>query len=139
MVMGAFAARPICPICLYHSQTPLRLTGAIEQLQPTAIVGVSAQPGAFTHAFLQRMARLNERPIIFPLSNPTSKAECTAEDAFGATDGRCVFASGSPFRPVELPGGRKVYPAQANNGEPVLVGWSWLCGSGVGLMQCSGS
>jgi malate dehydrogenase (oxaloacetate-decarboxylating)(NADP+) len=86
----------------------------IEALRPTGIVGVSGTPGIFTPAILRRMAKLNERPIIFALSNPTSKSECTAEDAYRLTDGRAVFASGSPFDPVFIDG-KKFIPSQGNN------------------------
>lgn len=87
---------------------------AIDHIKPTAIVGVSAQAGAFNAYVLTAMARINERPVIFALSNPTSKAECTAREAYTYTEGRCIFACGSPFGPVEIEG--KTYvPRQGNN------------------------
>jgi malate dehydrogenase (oxaloacetate-decarboxylating)(NADP+) len=90
------------------------LLGAIKVLKPTAIIGVAAVGGAFTPEVLQEMTRLNERPIVFALSNPTSQAECTAEQAYQGTGGRALFACGSPFDPVDY-NGQKFVPRQGNN------------------------
>jgi malate dehydrogenase (oxaloacetate-decarboxylating)(NADP+) len=90
------------------------LLAAVEAIRPTALIGASGQAGAFTTPVLAAMARHNERPIVFALSNPTSKAECTAEQAYGATRGRAIFAAGSPFAPVTLEG-RTYATGQANN------------------------
>jgi malate dehydrogenase (oxaloacetate-decarboxylating)(NADP+) len=87
---------------------------AIRSLKPTAIIGVAAVAGTFTDEVLQTMAELNARPIIFALSNPTSKAECTAEEAYRYTSGRALFACGSPYDPVTLDG-RTFVPRQGNN------------------------
>jgi len=98
-----------------HDHPPVSsLLGAVRAVGPTAIVGVAAVGGAFTPEVLAEMARRNERPIVFALSNPTSKSECTAEEAYAATDGRALFACGSPFDPVTL-GGRTFVPRQGNN------------------------
>ncbi len=97
-----------------HAAVPDFL-GAVRALKPTAIIGASAAPGLFTRAVVEEMSRLNERPIIFALSNPTSKAECTAEQAYEWSDGRALFASGSPFAPVTLADGRHFVPRQGNN------------------------
>jgi malate dehydrogenase (oxaloacetate-decarboxylating)(NADP+) len=98
-----------------HEHEPLpNLLTAIEALHPTAIIGASGQPGTFTQPVLEAMARLNDRPIVFALSNPTSKAECTAEQAYTWTEGRAIFASGSPFAPVTL-AGKTYVPGQGNN------------------------
>ena len=90
------------------------LPAAVRALQPTALLGLSGQPQTFTREVVEAMAGFNERPIIFALSNPTSKAECTAEQAYTWTDGRAIFASGSPFDPVRI-NGRTLVPGQGNN------------------------
>jgi len=87
---------------------------AVKAFRPTGIIGVSTVPKLFTREVIEAMAAINERPIIFPYSNPTSRSECTAEEAYRWSDGRAVFASGSPFPPVEI-GGRKFVPGQGNN------------------------
>ncbi len=98
-----------------HDHPPVAdFRDAVEALRPQAIIGVSGQPKRFTPEVLEAMARINERPIIFSLSNPTSKAECTAEEAYTWTEGRAVFASGSPFAPI-VTHGKKLFPAQGNN------------------------
>ena len=87
---------------------------AIRTLKPTGIIGVAATGGTFTREVLEMIAQLNERPIVFALSNPTSKSECTAEEAYQHTGGRALFACGSPYAPMKL-NGRNFVPRQGNN------------------------
>src|SRR5258706_5252914 len=87
---------------------------AIKALKPTGIIGVSGVPKLFTREVIETMAALNERPIIFPYSNPTSRSEATAEEVYRWSEGRAIFASGSPFSPVEF-AGRRLVPGQGNN------------------------
>ncbi len=98
-----------------HDHAPLSgFATILRALKPTAIIGVAAKGGLFDAEVLESMARLNERPIVFALSNPTSKSECTAEEAYRHTHGRVLFACGSPFDPVRF-GGKTFVPRQGNN------------------------
>lgn len=98
-----------------HDHEPVNdFVEAIKQIRPTVIVGVSTVGKAFNRAVIEAMAQINERPIIFPYSNPTSHSECSAEDAYQWSDGKAVFASGSPYPPVHY-GGRTFVPGQGNN------------------------
>ena len=87
---------------------------AVRALRPTGIIGVSAVPKLFSREVIEAVSEINARPIIFPYSNPTSRSECTAEEAYRWFGGRAVFASGSPFPPVEF-AGRRFVPGQGNN------------------------
>jgi malate dehydrogenase (oxaloacetate-decarboxylating)(NADP+) len=98
-----------------HAHAPIGdFLAAIRALKPTAIIGVAAVGGTFTREVLEAMLVHNPRPIVFALSNPTSKAECTAEEAYRYTAGRALFACGSPYPPVNL-NGMTFVPRQGNN------------------------
>jgi malate dehydrogenase (oxaloacetate-decarboxylating)(NADP+) len=98
-----------------HAHPPVAsFAAAVESIRPSAIIGVSTAAGAFDRTVIETMAHVNRRPIILALSNPTSRSECTARQAYEWSGGRAVFASGSPFAPVEI-GGQTIVPGQCNN------------------------
>lgn len=92
----------------------MSLDDVVAEVKPSVILGLTGFPGVFTEKAIRTMAAHHARPIVFPLSNPTSRAEATAEQVFEWTEGRAIFASGSPFAPIEYKGETK-YPSQANN------------------------
>ena len=97
-------------------------------MQPTILIGLTAVGGIFNEPVIRAMKEHCERPIILALSNPTSSAECTAEDAYRWTDGTALFACGSPFAPVEF-NGKRLVPCQANN-------MYTFPGIGLGALSC---
>ncbi len=98
-----------------HQHTPCKsFVDAINALKPNGIVGVSTVPKLFNQAVIEAMSKVNAQPIIFPYSNPTSRSECTAEEAYRWSNGKAIFASGSPFDPVTL-GAKTFVPGQGNN------------------------
>jgi malate dehydrogenase (oxaloacetate-decarboxylating)(NADP+) len=98
-----------------HRHAPTRdFVTAIESIEPTTIIGVSTVGGAFTQKVVESMSRINERPVILALSNPTDHAECTAEQAYTWSNGKAIYAAGVQFPPVHL-NGRTFLPGQANN------------------------
>jgi malate dehydrogenase (oxaloacetate-decarboxylating)(NADP+) len=101
------------PFAHDHDAIP-DLLGAVRALRPTALIGASGAPRTFTREVIEATAEHNDRPIVFALSNPTSMSECTAEEAYTWSDGRALFASGSPFPPFEH-NGRMLIPGQGNN------------------------
>ena len=98
-----------------HKHAPTRdFVAAIESIKPTTIIGVSTMGGAFTQKVVEAMSRLNERPVIMALSNPTEHAECTPEQAYTWSKGKAIYAAGVQFPPVHL-NGQTFLPGQANN------------------------
>jgi len=103
------------PYAHKHSHGPVpTLLDAVKAVKPTALIGVSGQAQQFTKEIIEEMARLNKRPLIFALSNPTSNAECSAEQAYELSEGRAIFCSGSPF-PTYVYKGQTFVPGQGNN------------------------
>jgi malate dehydrogenase (oxaloacetate-decarboxylating)(NADP+) len=98
-----------------HDHAPTRdFVAAIESIKPTTIIGVSTIGGAFTQKVIEAMSRINGRPVILALSNPTEHAECTAEQAYTWSKGKAIYAAGVQFAPVHY-GGKTFLPGQANN------------------------
>ncbi|KAL0554143.1 hypothetical protein IC582_008058 [Cucumis melo] len=98
-----------------HEHKPIKkLIDAVKEIKPTVLIGTSGVGRTFTKEVVETMASINEQPIILSLSNPTSQSECTAEEAYKWSQGRAIFASGSPFDPVKFKG-KMFVPGQANN------------------------
>jgi malate dehydrogenase (oxaloacetate-decarboxylating)(NADP+) len=97
-----------------HDHPPLGFLEAIDAIRPQVLIGATGAPGTFTRTVVERMSEINPRPVLFALSNPTSRAECTPDQAYTWSGGRAIFASGSPFAPVTY-GDRVLRPAQGNN------------------------
>ncbi|MEJ2109211.1 MAG: NAD-dependent malic enzyme [Acidobacteriota bacterium] len=97
-----------------RNRDAISLEETIANVEPTVLIGTSGSTGMFSEAIVRRMAKINERPVVFPLSNPTSKAEVTPRDALQWSDGRAIVATGSPFDPVEI-NGRRYRIGQGNN------------------------
>ena len=98
-----------------HKNAPTRdFVAEIESIKPTTIIGVSTVGGAFTQKVIEAMSRINERPVVLALSNPTDRAECTAEQAYSWSNGKAIYAAGVQFPPVHFKG-QTFLPGQANN------------------------
>jgi malate dehydrogenase (oxaloacetate-decarboxylating)(NADP+) len=114
-----------------HQHEHLDFLNAIRKIRPQVLIGATGAPGAFTQEVIETMCAVNARPVIFALSNPTSRAECTAEQAYEWSKGRAIFASGSPFAPVTF-GGKTFRPGQGNNAYifPGVGLGAVVCGAG---------
>ena len=114
-----------------HDYERLDFLNAIAEIEPHVLIGATGAPGTFTREVIELMSALNDKPAIFALSNPTSRAECTAEQAYEWSDGRAIFTSGSPFDSVTYDG-RQLVPGQGNNAYI-------FPGIGLGAMACQAS
>jgi len=97
-----------------QSNGEIKLLDLVRHVKPTVLIGVSGQAGAFTEEAVREMAKYTSRPVIFPLSNPTSRSEATPQDLMNWTEGRALIGTGSPFDPVNF-GGKQFHVAQTNN------------------------
>ena len=120
-------ARPVAEVAGWSDGGPPGLAEVVARVRPTMLIGTSTQAGAFTEDIVREIAAHTPRPLILPLSNPTSKAEARPEDVLVWTEGRALVATGSPFPPVAV-GGTLFTIAQANNA---------LVFPGLGPMPCS--
>jgi malate dehydrogenase (oxaloacetate-decarboxylating)(NADP+) len=111
-----------------HDHRPLGFLDAIETIKPNVLIGATGTPGTFTREVIERMTAINKRPAIFALSNPTARAECTAEQAYSWSGGKALFVSGSPFGRVTV-NGREFRPGQGNNAYV-------FPGIGLGALAC---
>lgn len=111
-----------------HDHRQLGFLDAIETIKPNVLIGATGAPGTFTREVIERMSAINERPAIFALSNPTARAECTAEHAYSWSGGKALFVSGSPFGRVTV-NGREFRPGQGNNAYV-------FPGIGLGALAC---
>jgi malic enzyme len=109
-------ARDVAEIADYgcRDKAKITLSETVANVKPTILIGTSGTPGTFTQEVVELMAKCNERPVVFPLSNPTSKADCTAGDAIRWSDGRAIVATGSPFDPI-VHNGKRYRIGQCNN------------------------
>ncbi len=98
-----------------HDHASMGFMEALDTVKPDVLIGATGAPGTFNEGVIRKMAEINENPVVFALSNPTSRAECTAEQAYKWSDGRVIFSSGSPFSPVVLDDGSVKRPGQGNN------------------------
>ncbi len=114
-----------------HEHEALEFIPAIDAIKPHILIGATGFPGTFTQEVIEHMSEINERPGIFALSNPTSRAECTAEQAYEWSQGRAIFASGSPFGEVDY-AGKTFKPGQGNNAYI-------FPGIGLGAVVCNSS
>ena len=114
VVVPPGGANPAASLSIEEPADGAPLLDVISRVKPTILLGFTGIGGAFKEPAIREMARHAARPIIFPLSNPTSSAECTAEQAYAWTEGRAIFGGGSPFDPVVV-GGRTLQPSQINN------------------------
>ena len=111
-----------------HDHMPMNFIDAIKEIKPNILIGASGAGGAFTEEVIKAMSDINTRPVIFALSNPTTSSECTAEQAYTWSEGRAIFASGSPFENV-IYNGKEYIPGQGNN---VYI----FPGIGLGAIAC---